>query len=68
MPAAGLHLPLAEERDMARQRLMWSGLAVLGLWACGAGSSGDELSEEEARAALVEASVSNAAQSCGRGG
>jgi hypothetical protein len=40
---------------MARQRLMLSGLALLGLWACGAGSSGDELTEEEARAALVEA-------------
>ena len=40
---------------MARQPLVWSSVAVLGLWACGAEDTGEQLSQGEGRAALLEA-------------
>jgi len=40
---------------MPKHPLLWSSVALLGLWACGAGSAGDQFTEAEDRAALVEA-------------
>jgi hypothetical protein len=46
---------LAGGFDMAKQPLLWSSVALLALWACGTESAGDQFTEEEGRAALVEA-------------
>src|SRR5690606_21098001 len=40
---------------MTKLALVWSGIAVVGLWACGAGNAEDSFTEEEGRAALIEA-------------
>jgi hypothetical protein len=41
---------------MAKQPLLlWSTVALLGLWACGPERSADQFTEEEDRAALIEA-------------
>jgi hypothetical protein len=40
---------------MAKHSPLWSSVVLLGLWACGAGSAGDQFTEEEGRAALIEA-------------
>lgn len=40
---------------MPKYPLLWSSVALLGIWACGAESAGDEFTEEEGRAALMEA-------------
>lgn len=40
---------------MAKKPLLWSSVALLGLWACGAGPASDPFTEEEGRAALIEA-------------
>ncbi len=40
---------------MARQPMLWCSVALLGLWACGAGSAGEQFTEAENRAALVDA-------------
>jgi hypothetical protein len=40
---------------MAKQPLLWSTIALPGLWACGTERSADQFNEEEGRAALIEA-------------
>lgn len=40
---------------MSKQPLLWTGVALLGLWACGSGGAGERFTEEEDRVALVDA-------------